>query len=336
MKSDSATSAIQIERAKQEDIEAITSVLHASFVDIKPFYTPGAFAATTPTADQIRDRWNEGPVWKAVQNEVIVGTVAAVSKTSGLYVRSMAVHPSARGQGIAKRLLQETENFGKEYHHQRLFLSTAPFLKDAIRLYEQFGFQRNDDGPHDLFGMPLFTMVKPLSVVNNSKKLTEISMDDIFIRTEFRPGEAGYVTHLHGALYSKEYGYGLQFESYVAKGLCEFYEKYDPGRNRIWACEYHNRMIGFLLLMDRGTAAQLRCFLIEPEYRGIGLGSKLLNLYMEFLHQCGYKASYLWTTHELNTAALLYKRLGFKLTEEKESTAFGKPVREQRYDLVLP
>ena len=140
---------------------------------------------------------------------------------------------------------------------------------------------------------------------------------------------------MHGALYQREYKYGLQFESYVAKGLCEFYEKYDPARNRIWACEHNDRMIGFLLLMDRGNSAQLRYFIIDPEYRGIGLGSKLMNLYMGFLHECGYKKSYLWTTHELSTAAFLYKRLGFKLTEEKVSTAFGKPLTEQRYDLVL-
>jgi peptidyl-dipeptidase Dcp len=94
-------------------------------------------------------------------------------------------------------------------------------------------------------------------------------------------------------------------------------------------------MIGFLLLMDRGKAAQLRYFLIEPEYRGIGLGAKLLNLYMDFLRECRYKESYLWTTHELSAAAVLYKRHGFKLTEEKESTAFGKPLREQRYDLAV-
>ena len=94
-------------------------------------------------------------------------------------------------------------------------------------------------------------------------------------------------------------------------------------------------MIGFLLLMDRGSAAQLRYFLIEPEYRGLGLGSKLLNLYMDFLQECRYKESYLWTTHELSTAAFLYKRFGFQLTEEKESTVFGKPLKEQRYDLFL-
>jgi peptidyl-dipeptidase Dcp len=165
--------------------------------------------------------------------------------------------------------------------------------------------------------------------------MDKVSLDNITIRTELRPGDIGYVTYMHGALYSREYNYGLQFESYVAKGLCEFYEQYNPERNRIWACEHQGRTIGSLLLMDRGNAAQLRYFLIDPDYRGIGLGVKLLNLYMDFLRQCGYKESYLWTTHELDAAAALYKRLGFKLTQEKESTSFGKLLREQRHDLIL-
>jgi peptidyl-dipeptidase Dcp len=164
----------------------------------------------------------------------------------------------------------------------------------------------------------------------------KISLEDISIRADLQPGDIGYVIHMHGALYGREYGYGIQFETYVAKGLCEFYEKYTPQRNRIWVCEHRGRMVGFLLLMDRGKAAQLRYFLIEPEYRGLGLGLKLLNLYMDFLQECGYKESYLWTTHELTAAAHLYQRVGFKLTEEKESTSFGKALREQRYDLILP
>ena len=165
--------------------------------------------------------------------------------------------------------------------------------------------------------------------------MNKVSLDEISIRTELCPGDLGYVTYMHGALYHREYGYGIQFESYVAKGLCEFFERYNPERSRIWVCEHADRMIGFLLLMDRGHAAQLRYFLIEPNYRGMGLGSKLMNLYMDFLHECGYKESYLWTTHELFTAARLYKRHGFLLTEEKESITFGKPLREQRYDLKL-
>ena len=163
----------------------------------------------------------------------------------------------------------------------------------------------------------------------------EVSIDDINIRTELRPGDIGYVTYLHGILYKREYDYGIEFESYVAAGLYEFYQHYQPARNRVWVCEHAGRMIGFLLLMDRGRAAQLRYFLILPEYRGIGLGKKLMELYMEFFYQCGYKSSYLWTTHELDTAASLYQRHGFKLTEEKESTAFGKPLFERKYEFVV-
>jgi len=31
-----------------------------------------------------------------------------------------------------------------------------------MRLYERFGFQRTEEGPHDLFGTSLFTMEKQL------------------------------------------------------------------------------------------------------------------------------------------------------------------------------
>jgi GNAT superfamily N-acetyltransferase len=162
MKAESVVHTIQINRATLDDIEAIASVLLASFAEYESLYTPEAFSVTTPTPHQLRERWREGPVWIAIQNGKIVGTVGAVSKRSGLYVRSMAVLPRARGQGIAKQLLKEIKNFAINHHHKRLFLSTTPFLKEAIRLYERFGFQRSDEGMHDLFGTPLFTMVRQL------------------------------------------------------------------------------------------------------------------------------------------------------------------------------
>lgn len=161
------------------------------------------------------------------------------------------------------------------------------------------------------------------------------TLTDISLRTELQPGDLGYVTYLHGALYKKEYGYGVDFEAYVAKGLCEFYEHYNPKTNRIWMAEHRGERVGFLLLMNRGNAAQLRYFIILPEYRGIGLGNMMMEQYMQFLRACNYQSSYLWTTHELYTAAHLYKKNGFKLTEEKDSDAFGKPLKENKYELVL-
>jgi peptidyl-dipeptidase Dcp len=162
-----------------------------------------------------------------------------------------------------------------------------------------------------------------------------MNIDDVLVRNDIRPGDLGYVIHLHGRLYGTEYGYGVAFEMYVAQGLREFYEQYDAGKDRLWLCEHDDRIIGSLVLMHReNNAAQLRYFLLDPEYRGIGLGNRLMKLYLDFLHERGYKSSYLWTTHEQETAASLYKRYGFELTEEKESTAFGKTLKEQRYDLL--
>ena len=165
----------------------------------------------------------------------------------------------------------------------------------------------------------------------NSKK----NLNNITIRTDIRSGDLGYIVCLHGILYKKEYGYSISFEAYVAGGLSEFFQQYDPKRNRVWLCEDGGKIIGSLLLMDRGEAAQLRYFLICPEYRGLGLGKKLMKLYMDFLHECGCRSSYLWTAHELETAAYLYQSYGFVLVEEKESTTFGKLLFERKYELTM-
>ena len=163
-----------------------------------------------------------------------------------------------------------------------------------------------------------------------------VNIDDVRVRNDFQPGDFGYVIHMHGRLYGIEYNYGVAFEMYVAHGLAEFSKQYDPNKDRVWICEHGDRIIGFLLLMHREeNAAQLRYFLIDPEYRGIGLGRRLMDLYMDFFRERGYRSSYLWTTNELDAAASLYKRYGFVLTEEKESTAFGKRLQEQRYDLRI-
>jgi len=163
----------------------------------------------------------------------------------------------------------------------------------------------------------------------------KVSLKDIHIRTELKPGDIGYVVYMHGRLYQKEYNYGIEFETYVAEGLAEFYRQYDAQKDRVWICEHRKKIVGFLLLMHRGDVAQLRYFILKPKYRGIGLGNKLMQLYVDHFKVGKYKASYLWTTDELPASAHLYQKFGFKLTEQKPSTAFGKPVKEQRYDLVL-
>jgi peptidyl-dipeptidase Dcp len=62
-----------------------------------------------------------------------------------------------------------------------------------------------------------------------------------------------------------------------------------------------------------------------------------MDLFMKFLNEANYLGAYLWTTNSQIQAAALYTRYGFKMTEEKESSAFGRLLTEQRYDYrVMP
>jgi putative acetyltransferase len=155
-------SRVLIRRAADRDAAAVSSVLRQAFAEYQPLYTKQGYAATTPESAAILIRMQEGPLWVVQQEEQIVATASAVRKEAGLYVRGMAVLPASKGLGIGRRLLETIEAFAAEEGCKRLFLNTTPFLSRAIGLYESFGFCVVDDGGHDLFGTPVFTMEKML------------------------------------------------------------------------------------------------------------------------------------------------------------------------------
>lgn len=162
------------------------------------------------------------------------------------------------------------------------------------------------------------------------------TLEDIKIRTHLKPGDIGMITYLHGTLYHEEFGFGINFESYVAGAFSEFHKNYDPSRDRIWVCEHDKKIIGSILLMGRNNEeAQLRFFLINPAYRKIGLGKHLISQCINFAKDNSYRKIYLWTTDQLPASKHLYLTFGFELLEEKYSESFGVQLMEQYYELLL-
>ena len=149
-----------VRRAGNADAAAIALLLREAFADFEPAYTSAGFAATTPGPTVIERRLAEGPVWVAELEDRIIGTISAVAGAEGVYVRGMAIAPSARRRGVGRMLLEAAEHFAQAGGAMRIYLSTTPFLSAAIRLYEVAGFVRSSAPPHDLFGTPLFTMEK--------------------------------------------------------------------------------------------------------------------------------------------------------------------------------
>lgn len=154
------------------------------------------------------------------------------------------------------------------------------------------------------------------------------------IRNTLLPGDLGQVAALHGHIYSSENGFGIGFEVYVMKSLVEFYEQYDEEKDKVWVVESNGIMIGFLLLMHRPeNKAQLRYFVIQKSFRGIGLGKKLMKEWMDFYYSKGYKGAYLYTTLGLDRAVGLYEKAGFKKVYEADTHNFGVKLTEVYYEL---
>jgi N-acetylglutamate synthase-like GNAT family acetyltransferase len=156
------------------------------------------------------------------------------------------------------------------------------------------------------------------------------------IRHELEPGDLGYLIYLHGALYAKEFKYDKTFEAYVAHGLIEFVKSFNPYRDRIWLAEAGGRIIGSVAIV-RSTKleAQLRWYLVHPDYRGHGLGKTLIQEALNFCKDRKYNSVFLWTTSELTTAAHLYTETGFKKKEVKSHNVWGKFLAEEKYELQI-
>ena len=155
-------STVTLRLARPSDAGAIAATLRVAFAAFEGLYTPPAFTATTPTPEQVAGRLTEGPIWLAEGAGQVLGTVSVVPRPGELYIRSLAVHPAARGQGIGARLLRAVEEFATPRGYQRLVLTTTPFLRAAIRLYEHAGFRFTGE-QDDLFGTGLLWMAKVLT-----------------------------------------------------------------------------------------------------------------------------------------------------------------------------
>ncbi|MND86777.1 Protease synthase and sporulation negative regulatory protein PAI 1 [compost metagenome] len=159
---------------------------------------------------------------------------------------------------------------------------------------------------------------------------------EVTFREGLQPGDIGYLIYLHGLLYARESGYSLQFEGYVAKTFYDFLGNYSAAHDRVWLAEYNQQIIGCIAIVHHDSEeAQLRWFLTHPIFRGTGIGKHLLNVALEYCREKKYSNIFLLTTNIQERAISMYKKAGFVQTNAIESTQWGKPLYEERFDLKI-
>jgi DNA-binding MarR family transcriptional regulator/GNAT superfamily N-acetyltransferase len=231
-------------------------------------------------------------------------------------------------QGLIDKVRSETDA------RQRL-LSLTPDGKDAFSLLDNRSREEVAEMLSDLSEgdqRRLLEAMKSIeSILDKSFKFSE----PFFLRPH-EPGDMGWVVHRHGVLYAQEYGWDERFEALVAQIVADFVNNYDPAKERCWIAEMNGEIVGCVFVVKASdTVAKLRLLLVEPEARGLGLGTHLVEECICFARRSGYKTLTLWTNSVLDAARRIYEKQGFKLVEEEKHHSFGHDLLGQNWELAL-
>jgi GNAT superfamily N-acetyltransferase len=157
------------------------------------------------------------------------------------------------------------------------------------------------------------------------------------VRIADQPGDLGWIVQAHGEMYSRDFGWSVAFEEMVAGVMGTYAVDRDPERELAWIAEVDGRRAGCIACTqdDDPATARLRVLLVDPAYRGLGIGADLVDTCLGFAKDVGYERMTLFTIDTLASARRIYEAVGFVLVDEKPNHDFGLDLVGQNWELSL-
>jgi DNA-binding MarR family transcriptional regulator/GNAT superfamily N-acetyltransferase len=154
-----------------------------------------------------------------------------------------------------------------------------------------------------------------------------------------RIGDLGFLTQRNGVLYNRQFGWDGGFEALVAGIYRDFHDLPVIPAKSLWVAERNSRILGsvFVIPFERSAEiAQLRMLYVEPEARGMGIGTLLVKQVVTFAREHGYRRIRLWTQENLTSARRIYAAAGFRPVGDSEPHhSFGKDLISEFWELEL-
>ncbi|MDN3016906.1 GNAT family N-acetyltransferase [Paenibacillus sp. BSR1-1] len=150
-----AINQIIIDELVEDEKETVRNLLVESYQQYEGAYTnPQVWEAYLKNIKESVDNPDVEKILIAKSDDKILGTLQLFLSSEKAYqrpelqifspiVRLLAVHPEARGRGVAQELLKASLDFAKSQGVDKLYLHTGDKMQKAVRLYEWLGFKRD-------------------------------------------------------------------------------------------------------------------------------------------------------------------------------------------------
>jgi len=178
--------------------------------------------------------------------------------------------------------------------------------------------------------------LSPQSSGNEAATKSAAVKKPAIVLREHGPGDIGWAIARHGELYAGEFGWNAEFEGFVAVLFGNLTKQPPRAGEKLWIAEIGGERVGCVFVVrneEDPKAAQLRCLLVDPKARGMGVGRRLVEECVQFAKDQGYRRMVLWTNDVLVAARRIYEAAGFELVGENRHHSFGKKLNGQTWAL---
>lgn len=91
-------------------------------------------------------------IWIVEKDGAVAGSIAIVEASDRIaQLRLFLLHPTLRGHGIGRILMDEAISFCRDSDYSQVFLWTASALTVAAKLYRAAGFQLAEENTHEMW-----------------------------------------------------------------------------------------------------------------------------------------------------------------------------------------
>jgi ribosomal protein S18 acetylase RimI-like enzyme len=187
--------------AEPADYPAIRNVVTAAYSQYADLIPPDIFASYQADLTDLETHASRGRLLVVEVDERVPGIWGVLPGRHGpnsgwplgwASGRALAVHPAARGRGVARALIAAGERLAQESGAPVFAFHTASFMTSAIALYERLGYQRAPDFDIDMAAHFGKLSAAPITLLAYLRHLTPAHAHRAGVRHAHRPAMSVY------------------------------------------------------------------------------------------------------------------------------------------------